>query len=224
MSKIVFKHQPTEPVSISIAGNFTNWEIESMVFNDLEKQWEFEIDNKALDKCPHQDGKIHTFFKFVDSNGTWFTDDNFAKEIDEHGNENNALYLSVAGTASLETPEQQDEIENEDQTEQMIETPVSPNPTPAIPVAENLGDPNVAPSIAQREESPVLINESDLEEQFHETEEQGTKSVVRSSQANSSLDASTNKDPKEYKNFLQSFIFFFRSLFYRWFSVDKRSK
>ncbi|CEP64764.1 Uip4p LALA0_S13e02476g [Lachancea lanzarotensis] len=235
MSIIVFKHHSTGPISISVAGNFTKWEIEPMVFNDTEKQWEYEIDEKALQDCPHRNGKTHTFFKFVDANGTWFTDDNFAKEIDEHGNENNALYLPVApvaGTSVLANrePQQQQDAErvdnfndgeHEEETER-IETPISPNPTPAIPLPGNF-DVGTSMPVAQHEESPVLINESDLEEQFHETEDQGTRSVVRNNQADSSLDASANKNPKEYKNFLNSIILFFRSLFYRWFSVDKRS-
>ncbi|SCU84274.1 LADA_0D00804g1_1 [Lachancea dasiensis] len=238
MNTIVFKHSQTKLSSLSIAGNFTQWDIKPMVFNDQDQQWEFQLDQDLLAKCEVKGGKAVTLFKFIDDSGTWFTDDNFAKESDEVGNENNAMYMTLEEMA----PQQQEESvlgggegggvetsvgvadeevydENGDDydEEELIgreNEPSSPDPTPMNPVAS--------------QETPVVINESDLEDNYHETQEQSLEQnrydgpVSRSRQGSAETDVSTKGDPKDYNNLLHSIIFFFRSLFYRWFGVGKR--
>ncbi|SCU84242.1 LAME_0C08768g1_1 [Lachancea meyersii CBS 8951] len=231
MNKIVFKHFSSGPASIKIAGNFTKWEIKEMDFNDQEEQWEFDIDQEALRGCPDHNGKAVAYFKFVDGNGVWFTDNNFAKEIDGQGNENNAMYLSFrpendsslkAQQKQQQQQEERDRKFEEKEREEEAKLPESPNSTPKVPLATKAPRIETPSLTAQREESPVLINESDFDEQYHETEDQDHKAVVRSELNTPELEASSNNDPKQYKNFLQSMIFFFRSLFYRWFSMDRK--
>ena len=47
-NKIVFKHQQAGLESLSIAGNFTEWEIKPMILNEVDHQWEFEVNNTML--------------------------------------------------------------------------------------------------------------------------------------------------------------------------------
>lgn len=214
MSKIVFKHQQAGLGSLSLAGNFTKWEIKPMVFNGDEAQWEFEIEPEMLENCELQDGKAVTFFKFVDERGDWFTDDNFAKEADENGNENNALYLQVDGDAAR-SENQPSEVEHQTEGDQEAE-PSTPDPTPVVQMK--------TPRANEREESPVMITESDLEEDFHDTnnQDQGELTETRNHSADTSVSATQN--PAEYKNFLQSIVFFFKNLFRRWFGMGTKQQ
>ena len=165
MSKIVFKHQQAGLGSLSLAGNFTKWEIKPMVFNGDEAQWEFEIEPEMLENCELQDGKAVTFFKFVD--------------------------------------------------DQEAE-PSTPDPTPVVQMK--------TPRANEREESPVMITESDLEEDFHDTnnQDQGELTETRNHSADTSVSATQN--PAEYKNFLQSIVFFFKNLFRRWFGMGTKQQ
>ncbi|SCU99151.1 LANO_0F00958g1_1 [Lachancea nothofagi CBS 11611] len=225
MSKIVFKHQQADIGSLSVAGNFSQWAIQPMVFNAAEKQWEFQIVPQMLANLKTQENSsgVVTYFKFIDDKGVWFTDDNFAKEIDEHGNENNALYLkmdeqklSSGDKNELEAVEFGDpqKVSEDDQ-----QGPASPDPTPVIPGS-------MSPLATYSEESPVMINDSDLEENYHETQDQSHdqdhNKVDGSRHGSADTEVSVTRDPNEYKNFLHSIIYFFRSLFYRWFGVGKR--
>ncbi|CUS23217.1 LAQU0S08e04720g1_1 [Lachancea quebecensis] len=214
MSKIVFKHQQAGLGSLSVAGNFTKWEIKPMVYNKDEGQWEFEVEPKMFENCELLDGKVVTFFKFIDERGEWFTDDNFAKEADENGNENNALYLQVGGDAT--GSENQPSGAEQEVAEGQETESVTPDPTPVVQARTSMTN--------DREESPVMITESDLEEDFHDTnnEDHGELTEARNHSADTSVSATHN--PTEYKNFLQSIVFFFKNLFRRWFGMGAKQQ
>lgn len=210
-NKIVFKHQQAGLESLSIAGNFTEWEIKPMILNEVDHQWEFEVNNTMLAHCDKQNGKAATYFKFIDAGGVWFTDDNFAKEVDEHGNENNAMYLDVGGDLKDDSLPSGDERNCAEVAES---APTTPEPTPKLN--------NNTKFSPRREESPVVINESDLEENYHETVDQDQRAVERSRNGSADNSVSTTRDPTEYRNFLQGIIFFFKSLFCRWFGTANK--
>lgn len=88
--KIVYAHSENVFQNLQVAGNFTSWEVKPMHKDMKTNFWEFDIDLKNL-----VNGDVDKIvFKFVDDNGNWFTDDNFAKETDTHNNENNVKLLT----------------------------------------------------------------------------------------------------------------------------------
>lgn len=89
MIKITFRY-PTD--KLNIAGDFTQWEAVPMTKNYIADEWEFEIKKEKI-KCA-EGVSLSLHFKFIDQDGKWFTNNKFAKEFDNEGNENNVLYLN----------------------------------------------------------------------------------------------------------------------------------
>ena len=92
MVTIVFPHPAEDFPDLKIAGKFTDWKGVPMSINAETGQWEYKIDESSIAKHNDKD-KVH--FKFIDHNGNWFADDEYAKEIDEHSNENNVATRCV---------------------------------------------------------------------------------------------------------------------------------
>lgn len=102
MVSIIYSHAGDKFKELKIAGGFNKWEVVPMKWNATKDQWEYELKN-----IPQDIKKIH--FKFIDDSGNWFTDNNYAKEIDEHNNENNVKMLPVAGETREESNNKLDE-------------------------------------------------------------------------------------------------------------------
>ncbi|CDO94924.1 unnamed protein product [Kluyveromyces dobzhanskii CBS 2104] len=100
--KIISKRSPESGLSVAL--DLESWSPQPMVFNDSQKQWEYAPDLKGREV-----EKIH--FKFIDKDGTWFADNNFPKEFDDSGNENNVLYANETG---LELKDYVSGLKNED--------------------------------------------------------------------------------------------------------------
>lgn len=86
--KIISKHDPKGGLQVAL--DIESWAIKPMTYNESEGQWEYVVDtgDKEVEK-------VH--FKFIDGNGTWFTDNDFPKEFDDIGNENNVIYSNSNG-------------------------------------------------------------------------------------------------------------------------------
>lgn len=208
MSKIVFKHPASDETSLSVAGNFSQWNIIPMVHNTTQNQWEYQITDADLQNCSESGGQIRIYFKFIDGNSDWFTDENFAKEIDEHGNENNVMYLDCSSTEKIT----KNNVDLEDRAipnESEQEGPPSPDPTP-LPAGKDKND----------EEPPVVISKSDVEG-YEEAVNQDQLNKNADSDRPNSADTNISKvaNSTGYKGLLQSIISFFRNLFYGWFGM-----
>ncbi|CAG99900.1 Uip4p [Kluyveromyces lactis] len=86
--KIISKRDSASGLNVAL--DLEKWTVKPMIYNVAEKQWEYtpDLEDKEVEK-------IH--FKFVDSNGTWFADNDFPKEFDNIGNENNVIYVNGKG-------------------------------------------------------------------------------------------------------------------------------
>ncbi|QLG75070.1 hypothetical protein HG535_0H03970 [Zygotorulaspora mrakii] len=224
MVKIIYKHSGRNFQNLRIAGDFTDWKALPMVkkleVGACEDSWEVSVDATRL---PKGASKIH--FKFIDDDGIWFTDDNYAKEVDESSNENNVKFITENETNKSET-----DPDNEYPTKIADDGPKSPAPslqeslqqevteTPRQVESENA--PNQVLS-SEPEDDPesvgepaILVNHSDAEEiankHAHDEEEPPTSSGT----------VYTNKGqtPEQYKNFLAKIIAFFTNLFHNWFN------
>lgn len=199
MMKIIYGHSPDSFNNLKIAGDFSDWKPLSMVKNRQDGLWEYVID---AGKLPPDTGKVH--FKFIDDNGTWFTDEDYPKEVDEHSNENNVKLLTG-----------KDEVEEADVD---FEGPESPVPSLKAPSEKKSVSAAKKPSGQRKDDkeesvggSAVLVNHSDAEEE---------RQVVENSQkpetAGTALSGREN-DPQRYKDVLARIIAFFTDLFRSWF-------
>lgn len=247
MSKIIFKHSGNGASALKVAGDFTDWAIVPMGYQDDSKQWEYNLDTEKLKSFAIGDNEFKIHFKFIDEDGNWFTDDNFAKEIDDRGNENNVLYLDKREL--LPSNEESDKTtEAKGNPEQLQrEKGYANTNTPAtasVGKDENGNDgrkefsedegpesPNPTPkvparehfTISEEEEPPVVINDSDLE--GYSTagcEGEATVDTHRPGTADTTI--STRGTPSTYNGFLQRIVHFFKNMFKNWFGMGKKRK
>ncbi|SCU88432.1 LAMI_0D10066g1_1 [Lachancea mirantina] len=197
MVTVVFKHQSSNASSLSIAGNFTGWNIVPMIKNDAKKQWEYEIAKESLEKFSATDQKPKLFFKFVENGSNWFTDENFAKETDANGNVNNVLVISS-----------EDEDDNRCEQDRDVESEFSENEVTPPPTKSRT-----------EQDSPVMVSDSDVESYRDATTRQGETEDESDDSVKGSRDLTTGTQPSNYTHFLHRVIVFFKNLFYGWFGM-----
>lgn len=153
--------------------------------------WEYTVN---LSKLPSGSKKVH--FKFIDDNGNWFTDEDYAKEVDEHSNENN---VKVFSEDELTGEESEFDVDDEG--------PESPAPTLEADDSDSFYEPTRTPEIREVGESvggsAVIVNHSDAEDDESETDETNENALT------------TGETP--YKDVLARIIAFFTNLFRSWF-------
>lgn len=219
MVAIIYRHKAKEFNELKIAGGFNNWEIVPMQWSPAKEQWEYELD---LEKIPAALTKIH--FKFIDDQGNWFTDSNYAKEIDEHNNENNVKLLP----GHQETATASDDKDVSYQDEQLEKGPITPAPSlVAEKTAEKhttTEDPKPVPE-ALPEVTETIVEESakaltDEEDTANSSEEQTRVEEEEPEQIEEVTDTNETKntvikgsDADMYKTLLQKIIEFFVSWF-----------
>lgn len=104
--KIISKRDPSSGLKVAL--DLESWKIQPMEYNEDLSQWEYtpELGGKQVEK-------IH--FKFIDADGTWFTDIDFPKEFDSDGNENNVVYAKENGLELDEFAEDSKDQDSESQ-------------------------------------------------------------------------------------------------------------
>ncbi|KAL3237477.1 Uip4p [Nakaseomyces bracarensis] len=177
MVSIIYSHEGAKFKDLKIAGGFNKWEVVPMTWNSSQNQWEYELQD-----IPKGVKKIH--FKFIDDSGNWFTDINYAKEIDEHNNENNVKMLP-ATTESEEMNQNADEnvpatpvpsLHNKVQSDIEAEDPEEPNNEEN---KEQKSYKNVGKSSGFNDTSKTMINDKKYkEDEPVVTEPATTKPVV----------------------------------------------
>lgn len=209
MVKIIYAHPTNAFQNLKIAGDFSKWNAIPMHKKSgnsgAEDTWEVSVDLKNL---PDNAKAIH--FKFIDDSGSWFTDDNYPKEVDGNSNENNVKV--IAENEALNSAEEESVKES-----LMDDGPASPvpslnNPEGNIKHAESESE---AASPEEDEESvggpAVVVNHSDAEEAGAATNEDLPKS-------SGTVYSTNGHNPEHYKDILARIIAFFTNLFRNWFS------
>lgn len=196
MPKIIYGHSTDHFEALKVAGDFSKWEIEPMT--KKSEFWEYTFYKGSL---PAETKIIH--FKFIDDNGIWFTDDNYAKETDANNNENNVRILTPEEIKELGGNTEEVKKSGEPSYEVDDEGPVRPAPSPS---AQGLREHNE--SGGEIDESTVIVNHVDAQEGTHDRERPDTSGTVYS------------QDPEvsdQYKTILARIIAFFTNLFHSWF-------
>ncbi|GAV55709.1 hypothetical protein ZYGR_0AY01010 [Zygosaccharomyces rouxii] len=196
MVKVIYGHSADHFQALKVAGDFSQWEIKPMTKSS--EFWEYNFYKGSL---PADSKVIH--FKFIDDNGTWFTDNDYAKETDANNNENNVRVLTPEEIEELGGDD--DEIEEAGESSYDIndEGPVRPAPSPT---ARELKDHNEGGDLG---ESAVIVNHVDAQEGSGNGERPETSGTVYS-QGHEVTD--------QYKTILARIIAFFTNLFRSWFS------
>lgn len=224
MTKIIYGHSGDSLHNLKIAGDFSNWEALPMVKNPKSGLWEFSVN---VNKLPKDATKVH--FKFIDDSGTWFTNEDYEKEIDEHSNENNVEILKREEEA--EAGREESDTNDDDKEQSYVvddEGPLTPIPSlkggatdksdlKLDEEVEQMFNKSPKRDVAEQDDEPVggsavLVSHSDAEDTANTTTEQerpNTSGTVYSSRGN---------DPEQYKNILARIIAFFTNLFHSWFS------
>ncbi|CDH17929.1 uncharacterized protein ZBAI_09717 [Zygosaccharomyces bailii ISA1307] len=199
MVKIIYGHSADHFKQLKVAGDFTSWGIKPMKKNAEFWEYTFQKGNLA------QDAKV-IHFKFIDDNGVWFTDDDYAKETDSNNNENNVRILTRE-----ELEELGEVVPSKEQSYDMgDEGPVRPAPTPRIDdggatPAEHESEGKSRNASQELGESTVIVNHSDAQEAENRP---GTSGTVYSQAP----------EATQYKTVLARVIAFFSNLFRSWFS------
>lgn len=222
MTTIIYGHSGDNFNNLQIAGDFSNWEALPMVKNPKNGLWEYSVN---VEKLPKDAIKVH--FKFIDDSGTWFTNEDYGKEIDEHSNENNVELLN----RKKETEPEELDTNDDDKEQSYVvddEGPLTPIPSLKNGASdksdlkldeevEQMFNKSPKTDVAEEDEEPVggsavLVSHSDAEDTGNSTTEQeraNTSGTVYSNRGN---------DPEQYKNILARIIAFFTNLFHSWFS------
>lgn len=195
LAKIIYGHHADSFQNLKIAGDFSDWEPLSMERSKDGDLWEYTID---LTKLPSGTEKVH--FKFIDDNGNWFTDEDYAKELDSSSNENNVRLFTEEELGGKDF-----EIDDEG--------PVSPAPSLEGDFSENYYEPAKMPESRERDESvggsAVIVNHSDVEDE-------GTRDLQSPETAETAL-SNRDQNPGQYKDVLARIVAFFTNLFRSWF-------
>ncbi|GCF01606.1 hypothetical protein ZYGM_000057 [Zygosaccharomyces mellis] len=197
MVKVIYGHSAEHFQVLKVAGDFSQWEIKPMTKNS--EFWEYNFYKGSL---PGDSKVIH--FKFVDDNGSWFTDNDYAKETDANNNENNVRILTPEEIEELGGGN--DEIEEARQSAYDVndEGPVRPAPSPT---ARELKEHNEGGG--ELDEPTVIVNHGDAQESSDHGERPGTSGTVYSQNPEVS---------DHYKTILARIIAFFTNLFRSWFN------
>lgn len=196
MVKIIYGHSTDNFQELKVAGDFSQWEIKPMA--KYSEFWEYNFYKGSL---PPEAKVVH--FKFIDDNGTWFTDDDYAKETDANNNENNVRILTLAEINELGGGTETSDEAREPSYDINDEGPVRPAPSPN---ANEPKDPNEGGELG---ESTVIVNHSDAQEGNGNGERPETSGTIYS-QGPEVTD--------QYKTILARIIAFFTNLFRSWFS------
>ncbi|CAR29417.1 hypothetical protein ZYGR_0AD00990 [Zygosaccharomyces rouxii] len=196
MVKVIYGHSADHFKELKVAGDFSQWEIKPMLKNS--EFWEYNFYKGSL---PPEAKALH--FKFIDDNGIWFTDNDYAKETDANNNENNVRILTAEEIGELGGDDDEMEEAGESSYDINDEGPVRPAPTPT---ARELKEPNES---GELDESTVIVNHADVQEVNRDGERPETSGTVYS-QGREVTD--------QYKTILARIIAFFTNLFRSWFS------
>lgn len=194
--KIISKHSPDAELKVAL--DIQSWVPRPMVFNEEKSQWEYQPDTKNLESVE----KIH--FKFISSDGSWFTDNDFPKELDGGGNENNVIYAEAEKLALKNYV-----------TDELKEDHESPVSTPkrksdvtdgkeSVEIENNKG-------VAKQEGAAPFNGDKNNEED--ESNRPNTGSTILAQQG---------EHTAEYRSLLNRVVTFLKKMFKRWFSFGNK--
>lgn len=125
---------PTGPKEVILRGNFDDWKGTTIL---TQNKSGFDITMPMNDKLKDESDKL--YFKFI-VDGNWTTSDQYRKEHDDHGNENNVICLKDVKPVNVFKP-----------TKSV--TSQATMPTPTSVQRKNKSTQNVSPKKAPKKES-----------------------------------------------------------------------
>ncbi|CCH42607.1 Transposon Ty1-A Gag-Pol polyprotein [Wickerhamomyces ciferrii] len=162
---------------VKIAGNFTNWQQESLKFNQINHRFEYKVD-ELIDGSTN--GKYS--FKFI-VDGNWQVDQDYPSEFDPSGNENNVIlydYTSNKSVSSDQITKIKDQVSHENELE-----PETPDPTPY--------------NLSKQSTNAQQVSNAALNDKKNETDSSATitdATVAAAASAVAGISAAANLDSK----------------------------
>lgn len=148
MVTIIYDHPISTFHILNIAGDFNEWVIVPMTKSQQKGRWEYRLSDEVIHR--EKRNKIH--FKFIDPDGNWFTDNNYPKELDNEGNENNVKLLSGKEFESMNS---------KSFVKDFLENPTPESPMPSLRASAEISSELPHLNEIRRSESPVLVGYSD---------------------------------------------------------------